>query len=825
MSDYTGLNVDPTNPQATLRATFDLMRSGDFPTTERLLGWALDFNPEHAGLLRRMSELCWDEGKAEEALSWAEQALTADRGDAENYAYLGLLRMRQGLYTDADDLLVRAVEIKPDNPAYLRRLADIMLHLRRSRDAIALAERIVSLRPQEVGGYHFLAALQERYGDFEGAEASILTAIEQAPDNVAALRRISEFCLGRGDISSARGWAQRARNAAPDDPANYDLEANLSLASGDLAGAEEALRTAVGLTKAGSHHKRRLSDVLMRRGDPEDAIFWAKRAIADHPQDLAGHGQLANLYLAQRQLDDARAALEAAVAQATKPSDAAGAMRRLSGLAQDKGQGDQSMNWAKRAIAANPFDAENHAHLASLYLQRGDLVSACEAAQRAHELAPGSGTHSRRISDIAWKQGKTEVALDWAARAVKVHPTDAHNYAHHATLLMRQGQNGAAEQPLTRAVELSSLDVGLLTRLSDLKSRLGKQEEAFALAERATKIRPHDLGGYNHLATLHLRLGNFAEAYKVLCSAAKINPVSVSLLRRLADVAQRCGDEKVAFVWLRQALDADPRDPHSYNQLATMELARGDNSAAEAALARATELAGDNPAFHRRLSDMLSRRGDEEGAVYWAQRTISDFPNNLTGLVQLGNLHLAASRLDQAEDAYIQAYNLALTPDYAVGPLHRLSDVATRRNNIQAALNWSEKAIERAPREPGTYNHLASLHLAYGNLEAAEQAARKAAEISPTDVGALRRLSDIALRRGRIDTALDLARQVVAANLSDAQSHNHEASVLLASGNLAGAQASMQKALKLAPTDTAFLRRADYIRAITSRNSACSTES
>ena len=813
MSDYNGPSVDPTNPQATLRATSELMREGDFPTTERLLGWALDFNPEHAGLLRRMSELRWNEGKVDEAVNWAEQALTADRGDAENYAHLGLLRMRQGRYTDADELVVRAIEMKPNNPAYLRRLADIMTQLGRGHEAVDLAERAAALRPQALHGHLFLAGLQQRYGDFEGAEASILTGLEQVPDNATALRRMARCRLGLGDVDGARSWARRAREAASDDPANYDLEAELALMSDDLSGAEEALRMAAGLTQASGHYKRRLSDVLLRRGDCDGALVWAERAIAEHPQDLAGHNHLASLRIAQGQHDDAYAALEAAVA-AAKPRDAIVLMRRLSSLAHQSGRQEDATGWAERAVAANPIDPENHAHLAWLYLQRSELASARKAAQRAQELAPGSGLHSRSISDIAWRQGEPEAALDWAARAIAVHPTDAQNYAHQATLLMQQGKNRVAEKSLTRAVELAPLSIGLLTRLSDLKMRLGKQDEAFTLAERAISLRPGDLNGLNHLATLHLRLGNLNEGYEILCRAAEIEPGNVPLLRRLADAAQRRGEDAAALVWLRQALDINPRDLHSYNQLATLELARGDSAAAEAALTRATELAGTNPGFHRRLSEVLSRRGDEQGALYWAERAISDFPNDPTGLIQFGNLHLAAGRLDEAEAAYTLAYEMATIPLQTSGPLHRLSEVATRRNDIRAALAWSAKAIEVGPREPGAYNHLAGLHLAYGNLAAAQRAAQTAVDLAPTDVAALRRLSDIALRQGKIDLALDLARQAITANPVDPHSHNHEASVLLAAGDHAGAQASVEKALKFAPMDVTLLRRADFLRAV-----------
>jgi tetratricopeptide (TPR) repeat protein len=369
MTDYNGPSVDPTSPSATLRATSELIRSGDLPTAERLLGWALDFNPEHAGLLRRMSELRWDEGKAEEAMGWAEQALAADSGDAENYAYLGLLCMRSGRYVEAADLVGRSIELKPDNPGYRRRLAEIMVNLSRGPDAIALASQAVSLRPQEVHYYHFLAGLQQRYGNFADAEATLLSALEVMPENLAVLRRLAELQLGQGNIASAHQWAKLARNVAPEDPANYDLEANLALISGDLTTAEDALRMATRLNPASSHHKRRLSDILMRRGDREGALAWAEKSIADHPRDLVGYNHFANMCVALGRHEEARAALEAAVAQAAKPGEAAPLMRRLSVLAQQYGRREEATGWAARAVAANPLDAANHDHLASVQLQ------------------------------------------------------------------------------------------------------------------------------------------------------------------------------------------------------------------------------------------------------------------------------------------------------------------------------------------------------------------------------------------------------------------------------------------------------------------------
>jgi Flp pilus assembly protein TadD len=71
------------------------------------------------------------------------------------------------------------------------------------------------------------------------------------------------------------------------------------------------------------------------------------------------------------------------------------------------------------------------------------------------------------------------------------------------------------------------------------------------------------------------------------------------------------------------------------------------------------------------------------------------------------------------------------------------------------------------------------------------------------------------LRRGKLSEAASWARRAVTSNPADAHSHNHEASVLLASGDTARALASSERALRLEPTLAVFLRKVSYLRAWT----------
>jgi predicted Zn-dependent protease len=129
-----------------------------------------------------------------------------------------------------------------------------------------------------------------------------------------------------------------------------------------------------------------------------------------------------------------------------------------------------------------------------------------------------------------------------------------------------------------------------------------------------------------------------------------------------------------------RATEVAPLDPWNHDLQATIDLARGYQSAAEGALTRAAQLSATNPVFHRRLSDVLMRRGNAEGAFWWANRTVADFPGDPAGQIQLGNLHLAGGRLDDAEAAFKQALDMPKTSPAQVAALtQRLGEIAKKR--------------------------------------------------------------------------------------------------------------------------------------------------
>jgi tetratricopeptide (TPR) repeat protein len=252
------------------------------------------------------------------------------------------------------------------------------------------------------------------------------------------------------------------------------------------------------------------------------------------------------------------------------------------------------------------------------------------------------------------------------------------------------------------------------------------------------------------LARERLGQNDLDDAERVVRFALDFNPTHTGLLSVLGDIAARRGDYAGAISWIEKAIDARPGDLQVRHQLINLHLDRHDLPAATDALRRALEIAPADPFLLRRMSDIANRRGDIAEAFEWADRAVAASPQDLASHNHLAWLYLSQCNFPAAEAAQRVALELAPADP---GVLRRMSDIAARRGDMQAALEWAELAIAAQPGQADGHIHRAWLHLMQSDMPATEAALRAAWELAPNDIGLLRRLSDFAARRGDVTQA------------------------------------------------------------------------
>lgn len=158
----------------------------------------------------------------------------------------------------------------------------------------------------------------------------------------------------------------------------------------------------------------------------------------------------------------------------------------------------------------------------------------------------------------------------------------------------------------------------------------------------------------------------------------------------------------IALQELRESLDADARYAPAYNMLGLVHGALREDTQAEEAFRRAIDLSPSYSEAHNNFGWFLCERG----------------------------------RIDKALERFEAALAnpLYATPEKALANAGLCS---LRRNDLQQAENYLERALIRAPYQPVALYQMARLHMLRGNPVAARRALLRLGEVGALDAAAL----------------------------------------------------------------------------------------
>jgi tetratricopeptide (TPR) repeat protein len=211
---------------------------------------------ETADELHRLALTACQEGRLDEGMAYARQALAIDSGRARTHLLLGMALARSGARDEALASFDRAIAIAPDLANAHGNRADVLVELRRLAEADASYARALQLAPQSFVNWCNRAALLFDLGRNEEALACYDRALAREPGHV--------------DVLAARGLVLNALDRCEE--AVETLDRALALAPDHHL----ANRTrGVALLKRDRYAEALASfeRVLVQRPDSEDALY------------------------------------------------------------------------------------------------------------------------------------------------------------------------------------------------------------------------------------------------------------------------------------------------------------------------------------------------------------------------------------------------------------------------------------------------------------------------------------------------------------------------------------------------------------------------
>jgi tetratricopeptide (TPR) repeat protein len=252
--------------------------------------------------------------------------------------------------------------------------------------------------------------------------------------------------------------------------AHYDLGVVL-VGAGDLAGAEDELRTAARLAPDAEEVAIALGELRRRRGENKEAADGLGDFLQGHPT-----------------------AIDARTLQVT-------ALR-------DSGQLDAALRQAQEVLVRKPGDAGALAELALTHLAKGERDTASLLAKQALDANPKSAAAERATGLIALSAGDDAAAFGAFSKAAQLDPQDTTARLNMGAVLLRAGAYGKAGDQYRAILQVSpddaSAQVGLAVALrgeADPKSAK-RLDEARALLEKVLERDPHDVAALFNMGIL-----------------------------------------------------------------------------------------------------------------------------------------------------------------------------------------------------------------------------------------------------------------------------------------------------------------------------------
>ena len=672
----------------------------------------------------------------------ASAVLPADSSPADAQAEMHLANaarlIREGDLRNAETELRRAVDLVPDNPAYLARLGQVLGMQNRMEEAARYYGRALKLAPGSVAIRRNLALTQWSRRLFAKAKANLEQVLASVPDDeltrfllgmilvnsgeyaraVGLLESVPQRVRGQGEAVAALARAQYALGKK--DQARATLESmalNRSLPPGDVyacaataANAEDfataeklflSIRSTYPDAAALSY---RIAMMQFRSGRIDRSRQTLLEAIDKGRRSGPIYNLLGHCHAARNQLQSAVASFEQAMD--LEPAEESHYLDAVQLLAEHQ-IWRVLIRIAEKGVARIPrsdrlYRMKGLAETAMLYTE-----DAVRSYRRALEINPDSAKANLGLAIAQRTAGSREDAAATFEKGIRQFPAHGAHYQEYGLMLLKTGETGD-EDALKRAVALLQkaieLDASLpvahyqIGRLALERDRAG---EALPHLKTAARLNPDQSRVHYLLARAYRRLGRGEEARSHLKTFRRMKAAEES----------------------RQEPDAGPEMPRSSNELPLEDpqalaavlshsYKQAKRDKARRILAEISEKTSVDPQARLLYGRIAGEAGDYETAEKLFNSIRSDHPEPLTVGYHLGLVQFRTGRFADCQQTLVEV----LSGGQGNSKIQNLLGHCYQgQEKVGEALAAFQRAISRNPTEESNYLDLVRL-LADENL-------------------------------------------------------------------------------------------------------------
>ena len=353
----------PSDPRGYVKLGHALRLAGDTDAAAKALDHALGLDPRVSGAWYEKGLMAIDSGTLPEAMGLFGKAVDCDAENAAARLQLASLLLRRGDWTRAQSELEAVLRSDPSNAGAREGLGMVLNQQGNPKAAVEEFRKALELRPLFAQAEESLGEGLVQLGQWSEASAALKKALAGNLEDksmatyalASALKHLGDSSEAEAEYAKARGLMRRR---VIEDRAKGSNDHGLQLwYSGDLAGAEAALRSAIAEDPNYAEAHNNLGGVLWQQQKTDDAQHEFAEAVRLDPGFAKAHNNLGNALLGTGDIDGAIRELRAAVAG--QPGFASAHLNLAMALMK-KGDNRQAEDEIQRTLDLDPDMAEAH---------------------------------------------------------------------------------------------------------------------------------------------------------------------------------------------------------------------------------------------------------------------------------------------------------------------------------------------------------------------------------------------------------------------------------------------------------------------------------
>jgi len=210
-------------------------------------------------------------------------------------------------------------------------------------------------------------------------------------------------------------------------------------------------------------------------------------------------------------LDLARSRCEAILQRDPQNVRALGMMAEI---AADARQAAQGLDWAQRAVAADPKSAAPYYAMGRLFELEGRVADAEASYRKATALAPDFAKAHNNLGCVLHMQGRPGEALACYRRALELDPEQPEANHNYASIARDPAALEQAIEGYRRQTAVNPKDAVAFNNLANAYLELGRHREALACFDKAVALDPEYAEAHFNRSFVLLLRGDYREGWK-----------------------------------------------------------------------------------------------------------------------------------------------------------------------------------------------------------------------------------------------------------------------------------------------------------------------